>query len=71
MKNCGSVFGFLRMMRRLAIGAVVVLLTVVMPGCRHAPVTEHAKDARYQQLDSLLGRIGDVDSLAAVVRQSH
>ena len=71
MKNCGSVFGLFRMMRRLAIGAVVVFLTVVLPGCRHAPVTEHAKDARYQQLDSLLGRIGDVDSLAAVVRQSH
>ena len=49
----------------------VVLLALLLPSCRHTSSSCHGDDERYAQLDSLMAGIGDVDSLEAMVRQSH
>lgn len=53
----------------LAVLAVVAAAVVPLASCRrHQPVGHHA-DAHYCQLDSMLSKVGDCDSLAARVEQ--
>lgn len=66
MKNRSSAW-----CKGLVLPCVVAILLVIVPSCRRGnpPVTPH--DARYAQLDSMMGQIHDLDSLESLVRQSH
>lgn len=52
---------------------MTLLLLLLLPviSCRHKPLSRHADNARYAALDTLLSHISDVDSLAAIVKQSR
>lgn len=68
MMNCVTNRGSVRPVMLLV---VMMVLVALLPACRHDGPVHHDSDPRYLQLDSLMQRIHDVDSLAALVRQSH
>lgn len=68
MMNCVTNRGSVRPVMLLV---VMMVLVALLPACRHDGPVYHDSDPRYLQLDSLMQRIHDVDSLAALVRQSH
>jgi signal transduction histidine kinase/DNA-binding response OmpR family regulator/Tfp pilus assembly protein PilF len=63
--------GIIAFFGRVSAMTVVACLLCVLPACRHGKVSHHVDDARYEQLDSSLASITDVDSLAVLARQSH
>lgn len=50
---------------------VVLVMLLVLPSCRNRNVHSQRDESRYLALDSTIGRIMDVDSLASLARQSH
>lgn len=49
----------------------VALSALLLASCHHTKSPCHGDDDRYAQLDSMMAAIGNVDSLAALARQSH
>ena len=66
MKNRSSAW-----CKGLVLPCVVAILLVIVPSCRRSNPTVSSHDARYAQLDSMIGQIHDLDSLESLVRQSH
>ena len=50
---------------------VLTIVPVTFSSCRHASTNAPSRDARHAQLDSIIGKIQDLDSLESLVRQSH
>ena len=57
--------------RLVVLSLTMALLVLSAVSCRHQPVRHHVDDERYIGVDSLLRNISDVDSLAAIVKQSR
>lgn len=57
--------------RLVVLPLAMALLVLTAVSCRHQPVRHHVDDERYIGVDSLLRNINDVDSLAAIVKQSR
>lgn len=45
---------------------LVALLALLLPSCRHKPLSHHGDDPRYHQLDSTIRTVRDADSLSAL-----
>ena len=58
-------------LRRFVVPLTLILLLLSVVSCRQQSVNRHVDDARYVGLDTLLRHISDVDSLAAIVKQSR
>ena len=50
---------------------VVSVVLVLLSSCRHHVSQENSHDSRHMQLDSMISKIQDLDSLESIVRQSH
>ena len=63
------------MVRLHAVLAVVTLMLSLLAACGHKQAACHGDcpedDVRYEQLDSVMGTISNIDSLAALAQQSH
>ena len=49
----------------------VLVMLLALPACHNRDVQSHRDEMRYHALDSTIGSIHDVDSLANLARQSH
>ena len=56
---------------RFIVPLTLALMLLSVVSCRQQAVNRHVDDARYVGLDTLLRHISDVDSLAALVKQSR
>ena len=57
--------------RWAVLALVAVLMALSLISCRHGAVGRHGDNSRHDQLDSVMANIGNVDSLQALVNQSH
>ena len=56
---------------RLAAALLAVMVLLTVPGCKHGDSSSCVDKTRYAQLDSMLNKIKDADSLAALATQSR
>ena len=50
---------------------LMVVLATLLPACHRKPVSHHADNPRYLQLDSMMRAVRDADSLSAIAARFH